>query len=1137
MRVRSLASLAWPLRRSPSAIRHRDRCTAAASLKASLKASLNLPKTSFPLQSAPTVVEPQLVSLLSIENYKRQAAERAEQPPFVLHDGPPYANGDLHMGHFLNKVLKDVVNRWQLLNGRRVHFVPGWDCHGLPIELKALQTSGADAAHQLPALELRACAAACATDAISSQREAFLRWGIMADWEAPYYTMQPAYEAAQLGVLRAMLRRGLIFRGARPVHWSPASRTALAEAELEYEEAHISTAAYVRFGLRADEGAAEGASGGSLPPAVLEALGAMGSQRAAMPVGALVWTTTPWTIPANQAICVNGGLPYVLVEVTLERRPGGSGVGDALTEVDGAKVGGLEADGAVRQLLVLAEARVEHVAAELGARSVELVARLSAEEVCTLEWAHPLSGRRVPTIAGTHVSDETGTGLVHTAPGHGAEDYQVGVAHGLPIASPVDERGRFTDGTDEAAPFAGLPVLGEGNTAVLTALDARGALLHASAYTHRYPYDWRSKTPVIFRTTPQWFADLSGLRADALDALEAVQLVPPAGRTRLEAFVRSRAEWCLSRQRSWGVPLPAFYDAATDAPVLTEEIVAHVEGLVAAHGADCWWAMSVEELLPPSLRANAAQYRKGTDTLDVWFDSGCSWAAVTPPRGKPGEGDGAESVGVPSRADVYLEGSDQHRGWFQSSLLTHVGAMGGGAPYGAIVTHGFVVDERGAKMSKSIGNVLTPAQLIDGSPSSREQTEASVAGGETADAGAADWEGGAAAGARGHRKMTKAERKAYREASASKAAPCGVDVLRLWVAMADWKGDVAVGSTVLQKTREAYRRLRNSCRFMLANLSDFDREADAVPLEAMRQIDRYMLHRLGEYLEQARASYDAYATARVVSGAVSLAADELSAEYFSAVKDRLYCETADSTSRRAVQTVLDATQTHFLLSVAPVLPFLAEEVHRCRNAELHAHRRTPPPATPPSLFSQVWSGPANGWLQPELARHWAIALATKAEVNKVLHAAQAAKRIPSTAAALVALEVEPASQLYLALQAVGEEMNDLLLVAGSRLEFAALGNAGSIADGGAAGLVDADGHPLEEVGRATSLVPGHVFEDGVAQQLGVLVYATTAPKCARCWRHVFPDAPVNEGTPTLLTDGWQLRGHAGPCAKHLDAIL
>ena len=1053
------------MRRAAVAARRRLAPSLRSFCTASIKSTLNLPQTTFPMHANPTKIEPPLLAKLCHEQYAWQASQTS-RAPFVLHDGPPYANGDLHMGHLLNKVLKDIFNRWMVLTGRRVHFRPGWDCHGLPIELKAVQqqqeqqAASADGEALHEPLRLRAAAAECAREAIALQRVAFQRWGIMADWERPYVTMAPEYEAAQLGVLRSMLRGGLVTRGLRPVHWSPATRTALAEAELEYQDAHVSVAAYVAFPLLP---AGDGAGGSAARPPRLAALLDGGAGAVAAPV----WTTTPWTLPGNEAVCAHAELEYALCAVG--DAEGGDGGGGPAAEAAAAPAH-----------VVVAAARIEELEQALG-RRLAVVERFAGTALDGLRCAHPLSGRPVPLLLAEHVTDSAGTGLVHTAPGHGPEDFAVGVSHALPPSCPVDAEGRFTAAVAEAAPFEGLEVLGEGGRAVLDALRARGTLLSAAEHAHRYPYDWRSKTPVIFRATPQWFCELSALQPTALASLDGVRMVPPAGRQRLEAFVGGRASWCISRQRCWGVPLPAFYHARTGEALLNDATIAHAQKLVGERGSDCWWELSEAELLPPELQPQAAEWRKGTDTLDVWFDSGCSWAAVL------GGGEGGGGGGGAPLADMYLEGSDQHRGWFQSSLLTHAAAGGTGAPYGAVVTHGFVLDEGGSKMSKSLGNVVTPRDLIDGPPPEAEAPPEAAAAEEAAP------------------KKGKKRKQKKKQPKKGEGAPWGAEVLRLWVAMSDWTRDVAVGDTVLSKAREVHRRCRNSCRFMLGNLYDYE-PAHAPPLAQLRRADRYALHVLAEYSDAVEADYRELALSRVTSSAAAFVSDELSAQYFDAAKDRLYCGAVDGASRRGAQFVLHEALGVVQLSLAPVLPFLAEEVE--------AHR--PPALATAGTLQRGWRPAPREWLQPELAREWRLVRGAKAEVARLLHAALAAKAIGSTGDAVVELRAAAGGELHAALVAAGAELNDALSVGGSRvLELAAeVGDAEDDAEEALAGGPPLDGEVAAEYSR--------VVADGAAHGLHVRVRPLGAPKCPRCWRHVPADAlGRGEG---VVVDGWTLRG-------------
>ena len=1156
------------LRKSARPIIGRHRlCTdaiasAAAARAAKLKSSLFLPKTSFPQHHNPLATDQLLAPVLAREHYAAQASCRASAQEFILHDGPPYANGDLHLGHFLNKSLKDMINRWMLLRGRRIEYRPGWDCHGLPIELRALQEAAAAAASSgagpgeastlaqvLTPLQIRQRAAACAQQVVDAQRRSFERWGVMGDWDAPYATMQPSYEAAQLGVLKAMLGRGLIFRGSRPVHWSPASRTALAEAELDYMDAHRSSAAYVAFPLMMPAAGAGAGAG--------EGLGAEQSLEGASVV---IWTTTPWTLPANQAVCAREDLAYAVVEVgearvadpaDLERRV--LAQAEAVRETKAAKKAGAAdkaaVDASVAALLALkaqlqeaermaaaaptegrgqegveepptpttllvAEARVNALSEALR-RPLTVKVTVRGSDLAGMQCAHPLSGRPVPLLFGEHVKDDAGTGLVHTAPGHGPEDFVVGQKYGLPVACPVDESGCFTRETDEAAPFAGLAVLDEGNAAVLDALVARRALLACDrAYEHRYPYDWRSKTPVIFRTTPQWFAQLGRLREPALASLEGVAMTPPSGRTRLEGFLKGRTEWCLSRQRAWGVPLPAFYHVETGEALLTEETVEHVRQLVALHGSDCWWKLGESELLPPSMQADAAKWRKGIDTLDVWFDSGSSWSAVLEPRTAqvsaqhtsmdPARGSQAGDADPPL-ADLYLEGSDQHRGWFQSSLLTYCGANElGGAPYGAIVTHGFVVDERGAKMSKSVGNVITPAQLLDG---------ANGATATTAKSGMGDGKKEAADGVRA-KNMSQKERKQARQARQAQS-PYGVDVLRLWVAMSDWKADVAVGDTVLSKASESYRRLRNSCRFILGNLHDFDASADALPLDALRTGDRYMLHQLAEFAHAAERYHDQHALNRVTTSALVLATESLSGRYFDATKDHLYCGDKDGASRRAVQTVLHHTLDTLLLAMQPIVPFLAEEVH--------AHRNEPRPLPP---VERLWSAQPAEWTDHSLARRCDLAYAVGTEVSKAIHLARQGSKLKGAADAMVDITCVEGSELHTTLRDLGSELNDMFGVSATRLTVC---SEEAIAEALAASekddSIEGSGAIGGFGGRVTvPPVGGPTSNEESTHVLRLQLHSTSNPRCDRCWRHVPATAASGD---VQGNDGWLYRGHPG----------
>jgi isoleucyl-tRNA synthetase len=609
-----------------------------------------------PTPTSATQLTPLPLSQVEIQSWweKRQTYERLwataqanEAAKFTLHDGPPYANGDLHMGHALNKVLKDMVNRYQMLSGKAVRFVPGWDCHGLPIELKVLQKMKSKERQGLTPVALRAKAGDFAKATVESQKAAFKRYGVWADWEAPYLTLQPEYEAAQIGVFAEMALAGHVYRGLKPVYWSPSSRTALAEAELEYPPEHTSRAVYAAFDVVAASPKLAQVAGGE-------------------PCRVAVWTTTAWTLPANLLVAVNADLVYAVVDAGRHGR------------------------------LVVAKALVGELTGKLAGEeagfAIEVVGELTGAELADgTTYARPFPGTAVGgaeskvVVGGDYITDEGGTGLVHTAPGHGADDYATGLKYGLEPFAPVDDGGRFT--AQAGAELEKLNVLKEGTEACVEALGASGALLLDEAYAHKYPYDWRTKKPVITRATSQWFASCDSFQDEALAAIETVEWLPAAGKNRITAFVKGRNDWCISRQRTWGVPIPVFYERATGEPLLTAETLKHVQGIVAEHGTDAWFAWETADLLPPALKARADEFEKGRDTMDVWFDSGTSWAGVVGARG--------DLLGA-LPADMYLEGSDQHRGWFQSSLLTSVAANPANpvAPYKSVLTHGFVLDEK-----------------------------------------------------------------------------------------------------------------------------------------------------------------------------------------------------------------------------------------------------------------------------------------------------------------------------------------------------------------------------------------------------------------------------------------------------------
>lgn len=854
----------------------------------SYKDTVNLPRTNFDMRANATKREPELQQFWAEYQIYDRLSQNNPGELFILHDGPPYANGSLHIGHALNKILKDIINRFQLLQGRKVRYVPGWDCHGLPIELKVLQGMKPAERQNLTPLQLRHKARDFALKTVDEQRQSFKRYAVWGDWDHPYLTLQPEYEAAQIGVFGQMVLKGYIYRGFKPVHWSPSSKTALAEAELEYPEDHTSRSLYAAFPCT------------SLAPTVKQL-------ETYLPhLGIAIWTTTPWTIPANLAVAVNPELTYAVVEVE--------------SEIQDLKY------------LVVAADLVERLSVTLGT-NLTVKATVKGKELEHSTYRHPLYDRESPiVIGGDYVTTESGTGLVHTAPGHGQEDYIVGQRYNLPILSPVDADGNFTQ---EAGQFAGLNVLDNGNQAVIEALKAAGSLLKEEPYVHKYPYDWRTKKPTIYRATEQWFASVEGFREAALSAIASVKWIPPQGENRITAMVSQRSDWCISRQRSWGVPIPVFYDEETEEPLLNEETIAHVQAIVAEKGSDAWWEMSVEELLPEKYRNNGRSYRKGTDTMDVWFDSGSSWAAVLKQRAE-----------LRYPADIYLEGSDQHRGWFQSSLLTSV-ANNGIAPYKTVLTHGFTLDEQGRKMSKSLGNVIDPAVVISGGKNQKEEP-------------------------------------AY-----------GADVLRLWVSSVDYSSDVPISKNILKQLSEIYRKIRNTARFLLGNLHDFDPSLNSVPYEQLPELDRYMLHRMTEVFKDVTEAFENFQFFRFFQTVQNFCVVDLSNFYLDSAKDRLYISAPDAFRRRSCQTVMAIALENLARAIAPVICHMAEDIWQ------HLPYKTPYE----SVFESGWVKLDEKWHQPELAAAWQQLRQIRTEVNKVMEKARAEKMIGSSLEAKVLLYV------------------------------------------------------------------------------------------------------------------------------------
>ncbi|ORY90370.1 isoleucyl-tRNA synthetase [Syncephalastrum racemosum] len=867
--------------------------SAAVAKKNPYSETLLLPKTPFPLRADAVNREHQFRDRCMKDLYEWQLAKNPGDK-FILHDGPPYANGDVHSGHAMNKILKDIINRYKVLRGRKVMYRPGWDCHGLPIELKALEQIRKKGT-ELSAKEVRQLARARALSEIEKQKQSFKSWAVMGDWDRPYRTLDRDYEIRQLRVFRDMMKRGYIYRQLKPVYWSPSSQSALAESELEYNEQHVSRSIHVRFRIQKLSGA-------------LETKWKDFKDK----LHAVIWTTTPWTLPANRAVAVHPDLEYVAAELV------------------GENAG----------FYLIAKDRLEAFQAETGSDTVRVLDTVLGRDLVGTTYAHPLTQQDMPILGGGHVTADSGTGLVHSAPGHGMEDYELCQPHGIEPFSPVDNDGKFTT---EAGEFAGLFAFTEGTSAVIDALTERGALVLQNDYVHKYPYDWRTKKPVMLRSTAQWFANVEGLQKEAVQALQSVKMVPEASVRRLEQFTLSRKEWCISRQRAWGVPIPALYDAETGEALLTDANVEHIINIFETRGTDVWWEEADDAMfVAPEYRNNGRTYHRGYDTMDVWFDSGTSWTMLDKREGRP-------------VADIYLEGSDQHRGWFQSSLLTSI-ATTGKVPYETLITHGFALDEQGRKMSKSIGNVIVPSLVTHGGKDKKK------------------W-------------------PAY-----------GTDVLRMWVANCEYTRDVSIGSTILAQISETMRKLRTTARFLLGNLSDFH-ASDCVSYADLKEVDQYMLHELHGFGQKVTECYDEFAFNRAMHHIQHFTTNTLSAFYFDVIKDRLYNDKADAASRRTAQTVLYHVLSAYTKALAPVACHTAEEIYE------HYRALTEEPAS--SVFKTGWVAVDDAWRQPALETKWQKLIWLKTEVNQVLEVARQDKAVRSSLEAEIELAPDAAMNEFL----------------------------------------------------------------------------------------------------------------------------
>lgn len=838
------------------------------------KQTLNLPKTDFPMRANLAEREPAVLARWREEGLYRRLLERnAAGARYVLHDGPPYANGDVHLGTALNKIVKDVIVKRHLMAGDYAPYVPGWDCHGMPIEHQVLRKLG-NKARAMPQIEIRRLCREFADKYFNIQREQFQRLGILGDWENPYLTMSPEYETGIVRTFRKLVEGDYIYRGLRPVHWCPTCGTALAEAEVEYAD-HSSPSIYVRFRF---QGSPEQAAAMARDAKDAPALAAAGER-----ISAVIWTTTPWTLPANLAVCLNPHLDYVAVEVAGEYLIVAHRLADTLLEAVG-----LSAEGA-RKI------------------PVDLTA-LDGADV----FRHPFIDRPSRLIFGSHVTADVGTGCVHTAPGHGYDDFQVAQQYGVEVLTPVDAHGRFTS---EGGVYEGRKVF-ETNDDIVMQLRSVGALLHTEKYSHQYPHCWRCKNPLIFRATEQWFlrVDQSDLRQAALREIDRVRWVPKWGRDRIYNMMETRPDWCLSRQRAWGVPIPAFRCDACGVHHAEPVVIQHVEALFAERGSDVWYELPASELMPPgyACACGGTSFTPDENILDVWFDSGCSHAAVLEPR----------SLGVP--ADLYVEAVDQHRGWFQVSLITAV-ATRGEAPYRSVLTHGLILDAGKKKMSKSLGNAIAPEEIV---------------------------------------------------------SKYGADVLRLLFASVDFTNDTAFSQELVKPLLETYRRIRNTCRFLLGNLDGFDPARHAVPESEMPEMDRWILQRGRALAARSMAAYDAFAFHQVVQGVVTFCAVDLSSLYLDIAKDRLYCSAAEDRDRRAGQTVCWRLADMLARLVAPILSFTADEIWSYLPGD-----------RPPTVFEAGFSPVDDAVPADGIEDVWDRLLAVRGVVMKALEEARQSGQI------------------------------------------------------------------------------------------------------------------------------------------------
>lgn len=914
--------------------------------------TLNLLQTEFPMRGNLPQAEPNMQKWWEeIDIYSKVREHRQGSPKFILHDGPPYANGDIHIGHALNKVLKDFIVRYKSMRGFDAPYVPGWDTHGLPIE-QAIANSGKVDRKKMSVLEFRDYCKQYALNWVEKQKGQFKRLGIRGDWNDPYITLKPEYEAQQIRVFGDMVKKGYIYKGLKPVYWSPSSESALAEAEIEYRE-KTSASIYVAFDVKDGKG--------KLPE---------GSS-------VVIWTTTPWTLPANLGISLHPEFDYVLVD----------------------------ADG---KLLVMAEGLLGAVSKEIGWSQVTTKATFKGSELEYVTCSHPFYDRESVVILGEHVTLEAGTGCVHTAPGHGEDDFIVGQTYNLGVLCPVDDQGKLTS---EAPGFEGV-FYDKANKLITEKLEQSGHLLKLDSIQHQYAHDWRTKKPVIYRATEQWFASIDKFRGEMLEEIKRVDWTPEWGEVRLHNMIAERGDWCISRQRVWGVPIPIVYCRSCNHPLVNDTTIEKVAGIIEREGSNAWFALDAHELLPEGTacpQCGHGEFRKETDIMDVWFDSGSSHVAVLETRPE-----------LQWPADLYLEGSDQYRGWFNSSLITGV-AVRGQSPYKGILSHGFTLDGEGRKMSKSIGNTIDPSQVC---------------------------------------------------------GKLGADILRLWVASVDYQADHRISDNILTQISEGYRKIRNTLRFLLGNLSDYEPSSDRISYEQMNELDRFAVVRLNRMTEKVLKAYENYEFHVVYQAVHHFCAVEMSAFYLDIVKDRLYVSNPNDAARKACQTVLYEALTAITKLIAPILPHTADEVWKY----------TPEAGTisvqltdMPEVLTSVYDA--------ELENKWEQFMEVRDEVLKALEVARKDKVIGNSLGAHIHLYPDEATAKLLSRLT---DLDQLFIVSAVSVE------------------------------AADSSVPETAMK---LKGLAVAVEVADGEKCERCWI-VSPEVGKDEEHPTLC-------GRCAPIVKSM----